>query len=68
MGFNKKNTDTIQDNVNINENLIARKTIENLNSLYPNGQRITHTMRWFKGIERGLRNDIAAKTENINGY
>ena len=35
--------------------------IENLNYLYPNGHRITHQMRWFKGSrDRGLSSDIVA--------
>ena len=34
---------------------------ENLNYLYPNGHRITHQMRWFKGSrDRCLKSDIAA--------
>ena len=36
-------------------------SIENLNYLYPNGHRITHQMKWFKGSRnRCLRSDIAA--------
>mgnify|MGYP001374894404 CR=1 FL=1 len=34
---------------------------ENFNYLYPNGHRMTHQMRWFKGSrDRGIRSDIAA--------
>ena len=47
-----------QDIVNINQKLISS---ENLNYLYPNGHRITHQMRWFKGSrDRGISSDIAA--------
>ncbi len=60
MEFNKKNSDILLDNVNINENMISKKMIENLNSLYPNEHYITHPMRWFKGLDRVLRTDISA--------
>ena len=61
MGFNQNNTDSIQDVINKNENIITSGNIENLNYLYPNGHRITHQMRWFKGSrDRCLRSDIAA--------
>ena len=37
------------------------ESIENLNYLYPNGHRITHQMRWFKGSrDRCLKSDIAS--------
>ena len=52
MESNKDNTDFSQETVNKNEKF---------NYLYPNGHRITHQMRWFKGSRnRGLRNDNAA--------
>ena len=60
MGFNQKNTYIFQDNVNINEKLIASETIENLVYFYPNQHLITYEMRWCKAFrDRGLRNGIA---------
>ena len=50
--------DNSHETVNRNEKLIST---ENLNYLYPNGHRMTHQMRWFKGSrDRGLKSDIAA--------
>ena len=58
MESNQKNTNNLQEIVDINEKVIS---IENLNYLYPNGHRMTHQMRWFKGSrDRGLKSDIAA--------
>ena len=48
----------LQEVVNRNELAISS---ENLNYLYPNGHRMTHQMKWFKGSrDRCLRSDIAA--------
>ncbi len=59
MGFNQNNT--IQDVINKNENIITSENIDHLNYLYPNGHRITHQLRWFKGsLYRGLKADIDA--------
>ena len=61
MQLNQNNADRSKDIVNQNEKVIQRENIENLNYLYPNGHRITHQMRWFKGSRnRGLRSDTAA--------
>ena len=50
--------DNLQEIVNRNEKVFST---ENLNYLYPNGNRITHQMRWFKGTrDRGLNSDIKA--------
>ena len=58
MESNQNNTDNLPEKVNRNENL---SLTENRNYLYPNGHRITHQMRWFKGSrDRCLRSDIAA--------
>ena len=58
MDLNQDNTDNLQERVNRNEKL---SSTENLNYLYPNGHRITHQMRWFKGSrDRCLRSYIAA--------
>ena len=58
MELNQDNIDNLQERVNRNEKLSSS---ENLNYLYPNGHRITHQMRWFKGSrDRCLRSDIAA--------
>ena len=42
MKFNQKNTDILQDNLHINENLIASKTNKIPNYFYPRGHLITH--------------------------
>ena len=61
MEFNQNKTDYSQDIINENEKVITNETIENLNYLYPNGHRITHQMRWFKGSRnRSLSSDKAA--------
>ena len=67
MQFNQNKTDYSQNIVNENENenenekMITSETIENLNYLYPNGHRITHQMRWFKGSRnRCFTSDKAA--------
>ena len=52
------NTDELKERVDRNKKLYST---DNLNYLYPNGHRITHQMRWFKGSrDRCLRSDIAA--------
>ena len=44
-----------------NENLLHKESNQRLSYLYPDGHRITHQMRWFKGSrDRGLRSDVAA--------
>ena len=58
MESNQHNTDNLQERVDRNEKV---PSTENLNYMYPNGNRITHQMRWFKGSrDRCLRSDIAA--------
>ena len=58
MSLSQNNDNNTQDIVNTDENFIH---IENLNYLYPNGHRITHQMRWFKGSrDRGLKSDMVA--------
>ena len=58
MESNQNNTDDLKERVDRNKKL---SSTENLNYLYPNGHRITHQMRWFKGSrDRCLRSDIAA--------
>ena len=58
MKLNQNSDHNHQDICNINKKLI---TFENDNYLYPNGHRIIHQMRWFKGSRhRGLNSDIAA--------
>ena len=58
MELNQESGDNSQKIVNKNEKL---SSTEDLNYLYPNGHRITHQMRWFKGSrDRGLDSDIAA--------
>ncbi len=54
----QNNTDDLKEKADRNKKL---SLTENLNYLYPNGHRITHQMRWFKGSrDRYLRSDIAA--------
>ena len=61
MKLNHQNTDNSHEIVNRNEKIIQAENIEKFNYLYPNGHRITHQMRWFKGSrDRCLRSDIAA--------
>tara|TARA_Y100001968_G_C19174902_1_gene627502 strand:+ start:334 stop:510 length:177 start_codon:yes stop_codon:yes gene_type:complete len=58
MELNPNANDNFQEIVDKNEKL---SSAERLNYLYPDGHRMTHQMRWFKGSrERGLRYDIAA--------
>jgi len=58
MDSNQNKDDNLKEIVNKNEKLYST---EKLNYLYPNGHRITHQMRWFKGSrDRRLRSDIAA--------
>ena len=61
MKLNHQNTDNSHEIVNRNEKIIQAENIEKFNYLYPNGHRITHQMRWFKGSrDRVLNTDIAA--------
>ena len=49
--------DNLEDEVNRNEKVIPT---DKLSYLCPNGHRMTHQMRWFKGSsDRGLRSNIA---------
>ena len=58
MESNQNNTNNLQEIIDRNQKVCLT---ENLNYLYPNGHRITHQMRWFKGSrDRCLRPDIAA--------
>ena len=58
MESNQNSTDKFQEIVNRNENVVSTK---DLNYLYPNGHRMTHQLRWFKGSrDRGFISDIAA--------
>ena len=58
MKTNRNINDNYQEVVNRNEKFISTKS---LNYLYPNGHRMTHQMKWFKGtLDRGLRLDVAA--------
>ncbi len=58
MESNQHHTDNLQERVDRYEKV---SSTENLNYLYPNADRITHQMRWFKGSrDRCLRSDIAA--------
>tara|TARA_B100000579_G_C22093623_1_gene515675 strand:- start:98 stop:274 length:177 start_codon:yes stop_codon:yes gene_type:complete len=58
MKSNKEIADNFQERVNKKEKEVST---ENLNYLYPNGHRMTHQMRWFKGIlDRDSSDDIAA--------
>ena len=61
MKLNQNSNDNYQGLRKGNQKLIPINNIENLNYLYPNGHRITHQMRWFKGSrDRCLNSDFAA--------
>tara|TARA_E500000331_G_C16617378_1_gene438599 strand:- start:34 stop:210 length:177 start_codon:yes stop_codon:yes gene_type:complete len=58
MKSNQGGSDNFQEIVKRNKKVVST---ENHNYLYPNGHRMTHQMRWFKGSrDRGLNSDIAA--------
>ena len=58
MESNQNSIENLLEIVNRNEKVIS---IRNVNYLYPNVDRMTHEMRWFKGSRyRGLRSDSAA--------
>ena len=58
MELKQNSTDNSQEIVNRNEKFFS---IQKNNYLYPNGHRMTHQMRWLKGIsDRNLKSDIAA--------
>ena len=58
MESNNYRAENYQEIVNRNEKF---SSTENLRYLYPNGHRISHQMRWFKGSRnRGLKSDMAA--------
>ena len=58
MESNLNSTDNVQGITDKTEKLISTQY---LNYLYPNGHRMTHQMRWFKGsYERGLSSEIVA--------
>ena len=60
MELNKDYTDDIQDIINIIDNFVPSTNNQDPNYLYPNGHRITHQMRWFKGSrDRGFKSDLA---------
>ena len=61
MELNQNNSDDSQDIVARSQKASLIQNAQNLNYLYPNGHRITHQMRWFKGSRyRGFKSDIAA--------
>ena len=61
MEINQSNSHKSRDLFNYEQKIIDSINQENSNYLYPNGHRITHQMRWFKGSrDRGLNSDIAA--------
>tara|TARA_Y100001968_G_scaffold313467_1_gene337718 strand:+ start:164 stop:454 length:291 start_codon:yes stop_codon:yes gene_type:complete len=61
MERNQHYTDNSKDIVNEIKPLKHSESIEKSSYLYPNGHRITHQMRWFKGSrDRGSKSDLAA--------
>tara|TARA_Y100001968_G_scaffold262360_1_gene250602 strand:+ start:477 stop:662 length:186 start_codon:yes stop_codon:yes gene_type:complete len=61
MTFSQNFINNSNDKTNQSKNNFEKDSIENLEYLYPNGHRITHQMKWFKGSrDRGLRSDVAA--------
>ena len=60
MRLNQNNSFNSLCIVNKNDKVYHLENIEDLNCLYPNGHRITHQMRWFKGsLGRGLASETA---------
>ena len=61
MELKKKEPEASVNIFNKNERFLQSDTNQNRKFLYPNGHRMTHQMRWFKGSrDRGLKIDIAA--------
>ncbi len=61
MKLNQKNIENSESIVNKDHENMNVRSIDNFNYLYPNGHRITHQMRWFKGCrDRGLKSDKVA--------
>ncbi len=61
MEFIENNIDITQEKTNTNEKAIYSQFNKKLTYLYPNGHRITHQMRWFKGSnDRGFGTDMTA--------
>ena len=61
MKLNQNSNDNSEDGFARNEKFNLSESNEKLNYLYPNGHRITHQMRWFKGSrDRGMKSDLAA--------
>ena len=61
MELKKKEPEASANTFNKNTRVIQSDSNQNCKFLYPNGHRMTHQMRWFKGSrDRGLKIDIAA--------
>ena len=61
MEWNKNYTNDSKEIVDKIKPFKHSESIEKLSYLYPNGHRITHQMRWFKGSrDRGFKSDLAA--------
>jgi len=61
MRLNSETINNSKEFFNGKEKVIPMKNIENRNYLYPDGHRMTHQLRWFKGSrDRGLKSDMAA--------
>ena len=61
MESSKNNTNGSKEIVDEIKSVTQIEVIDNVNYLYPNGHRITHQIRWFKGSRnRCLKSDIAA--------
>ena len=58
---NQSNSHKSRDAFNYEQKIIDSRNQENSNYLYPNGHRITHQMRWFKGShDSRIQDDLAA--------
>ena len=58
MELNQNSNENPEEIVNRDEKFISA---EKINYLYPNGHRMTHQMRWYKGSrDRGMRSNVAA--------
>ena len=61
MELSLKNNENSKNIINEKEKTISNENMEKINYLYPNGHRMTHQMKWFKGNrDKGFESDFAA--------
>ena len=65
MESNQVNIDIVKNQIDIQKkknikNYLSNDDLQTDHYLYPNGHRLTHQMKWFKGSrDMGLRTDLA---------